>query len=105
MITIHGKTVPVKPLSLTQIGQVIDSMRIVSPAINLLDPDTLPHFLRIVAVSIKPHFPDATIEELADELRDALTPVDLETIVPILFDRAHFEKLKKLTIHKEPGNG
>jgi hypothetical protein len=103
MITIRGKTVTPKPLTLTQIGQVIDSMRTVSGATNLLDPDILPHVLQIIAMSIRPHFPGVSLDELVDELHEALTPIDLLTIVPIVFDKDHYEKLKQYTIHKDPG--
>jgi hypothetical protein len=104
MITIRGKTVLPKPLTLTQIGQVIDSMWVVSGATNALDPNILPHVLRIIAMSIKLHFPDLSLEELVGELRSALTPADLLTIVPIVFDKDHYEKLKQYTVHKDPGH-
>lgn len=105
MITIRGKRVEPKPLTLTQAGQVIDSMRVVSGATNLLDPAVRPHFLRVVAMSIKPNFPGASLEQLASELLDALTPNDLVTIVPIVFDEEHYKQFKQYNVQKEPHRG
>lgn len=86
MITIRGKTVIVKPLAATQIGEVLDSVRELgkcTPTIRVIEPEMLPHLLRVIAASIRGEFPGATIEELAEELKDALT-VDLDVLSPIL---------------------
>jgi hypothetical protein len=104
VITIRGKTVEPMPLTFTQLSQVIDSMRVVSRAgnMNLLGPAVRPHFLRIVAMSIKPYFPGATLDELAAELFESLAPDDLLTIVPIVFDATHYTHFH---LQKDPGHG
>jgi hypothetical protein len=104
MITIRGKTVSVKPLTLTQVGQVIDSVRVLSGCRDLLEPIMRPHCFRVLAMSIKPHFPGASLEELAEELLDALTAEDLMTIVPIVFDLNHYAQFSNVNVQKEEGH-
>jgi hypothetical protein len=86
MITIRGKTVVVKPLTATQIGEVLESVRELgkcTPTIRVLEADKVPHLLRVIAVSIRPEFPGAKLDDLVEELKDALT-MDLDVLTPIL---------------------
>lgn len=86
MITIRGKTVVVKPLTATQIGEVLESVRELgkcTPAIRVMEPEMRPHLLRVIAVSIRGEFPGATVDELAEELKGELT-FDLDVLPPIL---------------------
>lgn len=86
MLIIRGKTVIVKPLTATQIGEVLESMRELgkcTPTIKVMEPEMRPHLLRVIAVSIRSEFPGAKLDELVDELKDALT-MDLDVLTPIL---------------------
>jgi hypothetical protein len=86
MITILGKTVVVKPLTATQIGEVLDSvlkLGACTPTIRFMEPDMWPHLLRVIAASIRSEFPGATVDQLAEELKEAL-PCEYEVLSPIL---------------------
>lgn len=102
MLTIRGKTVVVRPLTLTEVGQVIDSVEVLgtcTPTIKVMEPDKLPHLLRVIAFSIRREFPGATIEELMDDLKDA---VDVANIGPVL--RALSSGQYPNQIHQETGH-
>lgn len=99
MITIRGKTVTVRPLTLIEVGQVLDSVKVLgtcTPTIKVLEPDKLPHLLRVVAFSIRHEFPDASIEDLAEELMDS---IDLTNITAVLL--ALSSGMPPIVIHTE----
>ncbi|MBD8873871.1 hypothetical protein [Rhodanobacter sp. DHB23] len=85
-VTLRGKTVPFRTWSLTDVACARDDFVAVSRCTNLFAPAVLPSVLRILALSIKEHFPDVPLQTLADELTDALRPTDLLAIVPVVFD-------------------
>lgn len=100
-ITLRGKTVSFRPLTLTHVSIAYDDLCVIRSCTDVLAPDVFPHFLRVLAVSIKDHFPDVPLPVLMDDLMDAISPLDLLDIGPAVFDRANFTPY----LQKEPAHG
>jgi hypothetical protein len=100
-ITLRGKTVSFRPLTLTHVGMAHDDLCVIRDCTDVLAQDVFPHFLRVLAVSIKDQFPDVPLPALMDDLADTLSPVDLLVIAPMVFDPANFTPY----LQKEPAHG
>lgn len=100
-ITLRGKTVSFRPLTLTHVAMAYDDLLVIRECTDVLAPDVFPHFMRVLAVSIKDQFPDVSLPALTDDLTDTLSPMDLLVIAPMVFDQANFTPY----LQKEPAHG
>jgi len=103
MITIRGKTVVVKPLTVAQIGEALDSVKKLgecTPTNKVLLPEYMPHLLRVVAISIRHEFPGATVEELAEDVREAIDMDNLTAVLLALSDSQN-NIPAAIEVHKE----
>jgi hypothetical protein len=100
-VTLRGKTVPFRAWSLSDVARARADFVAVSQCTDLFAPDVFPSVLRILALSISDYFTGVSLQTLADELADTLHPVDLMTIVPVVFDA----DAQLPFAHKEPAHG
>jgi len=100
-ITLRGKTVSFRPLTLTHVAMAYDDLLVIRSSTDVLAPDVFPHFLRVLAVSIKDQFPDVPLPALMDDLADTLNQMDLLAIAPAVFNQANFTPY----LQKEPAHG
>lgn len=100
MLTIRGKNIVLRPLYLSEIAEVYDSVLVLAtctPTIKVLQPDIFPHLLRVIACEAKREIPDVTLEEIEMALdRDNITEVLLAISEPRYAGGA--------LIHTESGN-
>ncbi|MFK2876873.1 hypothetical protein [Rhodanobacter hydrolyticus] len=102
-VTLRGKTVAVKPLAATQVGEVLESVQALgecTPTIRVLERDKWPHLLRVIAISIRHEFLGSTLEELAFELDEAISLDELPPILRVLGE-SHRNIPLPIEVHKE----
>lgn len=99
MITIRGQSITVCPLTLTEVGQVLDSVQALgtcTPTIRVFSREMYPHLLRVIAVIVRRQIRDASIEEIDEAL-------DITNITAVL--RALSSGKYPTYIHQEIGHG
>lgn len=85
MLNIRGKTVSVRPLTMTQMTQVFEGMRAPPTESGEFNLANLPQLVRATAMSIKPDFPGESVEDLQNDLMETLGLADFVDIAECLF--------------------
>ncbi|WP_158881453.1 hypothetical protein [Rhodanobacter sp. L36] len=80
MITIRGQELVLRPLDLSDIGQVFDSVLALSTlrtTEEMTSPEALTHVLRIIGVAVRRQMLEAT----SDEIREAVRPDNIREVL------------------------
>jgi len=100
MITIRARALLISPLTLIEIGSVLESVRVLgtcTPTVKVLLPENFPHLVRVVAVVAHREIPDASLDEVSAAL-------NIDNIANVLnaLTSGHYPSLAE--VHKEQSN-